>query len=111
MDREVYQKFNQSIYREQLSNGLKVQLLPMEGYHKTYAILTADFGSIDNHFIPYHQHSHLCKVHQCFRSDFVPYTTLPYPVFNTARASVRCLAPLHFLRKTTRPVSYYALFE
>lgn len=55
MDREVYQKFNQSIYREQLSNGLKVQLLPMEGYHKTYAILTADFGSIDNHFIPYHQ--------------------------------------------------------
>ena len=55
MDREVYQKFNQSIYREQLSNGLKVQLLPMEGYHKTYAILTADFGSIDDHFIPYHQ--------------------------------------------------------
>ncbi len=55
MDKQVYQKFNQSIYREQLSNGLKVQLLPMEGYHKTYAILTADFGSIDNHFIPYHQ--------------------------------------------------------
>lgn len=55
MDKQVYQKFNQSIYRERLSNGLKVQLLPMEGYHKTYAILTADFGSIDNHFIPYHQ--------------------------------------------------------
>ncbi|MBB1123857.1 EF-P 5-aminopentanol modification-associated protein YfmH [Limosilactobacillus albertensis] len=55
MDKQVYQKFNQSIYREQLSNGLKVQLLPMEGYHKTYAILTTDFGSIDNHFIPYHQ--------------------------------------------------------
>lgn len=55
MDKQVYQNFNQSIYREQLSNGLKVQLLPMEGYHKTYAILTADFGSIDNHFIPYHQ--------------------------------------------------------
>lgn len=55
MDKQVYQNFNQSIYREQLSNGLKVQLLPMEGYHKTYAILTTDFGSIDNHFIPYHQ--------------------------------------------------------
>lgn len=55
MDKQVYQKFNQSIYRERLSNGLKVQLLPMEGYHKTYAILTTDFGSIDNHFIPYHQ--------------------------------------------------------
>lgn len=55
MDKQVYQKFNQTIYREQLANGLRVQLLPMAGYHKTYAILTTDFGSIDNHFIPYQQ--------------------------------------------------------
>lgn len=55
MDKQAYQKFNQSIYREQLANGLDVQLLPMAGYQKTYAILTTDFGSIDNHFIPYHQ--------------------------------------------------------
>ncbi|WP_076461190.1 EF-P 5-aminopentanol modification-associated protein YfmH [Limosilactobacillus caccae] len=55
MDKQVYQEFNQTIYRQQLANGLKVQLLPMAGYHKTYAILTTDFGSIDNHFIPYQQ--------------------------------------------------------
>ena len=26
------------------------------------------------------RHSHLCKVHDCFRYRFTPYTTLPYPV-------------------------------
>ena len=26
------------------------------------------------------RHSHFHKVHQCFRSDFAPYGTLPYPV-------------------------------
>lgn len=55
MDKQVYQEFSQTIYRKQLVNGLKVQLLPMADYHKTYAILTTDFGSIDNHFVPYHQ--------------------------------------------------------
>ena len=36
----------------------------------------------------------------------------PLPnVSNIARASVEYLAPLNFLRKITRPVSYYALFE
>ena len=35
----------------------------------------------------------------------------PLPNVNIARASVEYLAPLNFLRKTTRPVSYYALFE
>ncbi|CDN41082.1 Putative uncharacterized protein [Paenibacillus sp. P22] len=28
-----------------------------------------------------------------------------------AIASVVCLAPLHFRRRVTRPVSYYALFK
>lgn len=55
MEKQFYQEFDQSLYRQQLANGLKVQLLPMAGFHKTYAILTTDFGSIDNHFIPYHQ--------------------------------------------------------
>lgn len=55
MEKQFYQEFDQSLYRQQLENGLKVQLLPMPGFHKTYAILTTDFGSIDNHFIPYHK--------------------------------------------------------
>ena len=27
------------------------------------------------------RHSHFCTVHRCFRYDFTPYRTLPYPVF------------------------------
>jgi predicted Zn-dependent peptidase len=55
MDKYTYQEFNQSIYRQRLANGLLVQLLPMAGFEKTYATLSTDFGSIDNHFIPYHE--------------------------------------------------------
>ena len=40
------------------------------------------------------------------------YTTLPYPShYCEAIASVVCLAPLHFRRRVTRPVSYFALFK
>lgn len=55
MDRQTYQEFNRTIYRQRLANGLLVQLLPMPGFQKTYATFSTDFGSIDNHFIPYHE--------------------------------------------------------
>ncbi|MDO4902809.1 MAG: pitrilysin family protein [Limosilactobacillus sp.] len=55
MENYLYQEFNRSIYRETLDNGLKVQLMPMKGFNKTYAIMTTDFGSIDNNFRPYQQ--------------------------------------------------------
>ena len=55
MDNYLYQEFNRSIYRKTLENGLKVQLMPMAEFNKTYAIMTTDFGSIDNHFVPYQQ--------------------------------------------------------
>lgn len=53
MKKDVYEEFNQPVYKHQLENGLSLQLVPMTGYHKTYAIFTTDFGSIDNHFVPY----------------------------------------------------------
>lgn len=53
MKKEAYEEFNQAVYRHQLANGLSLQLVPMAGYHKTYATFTTDFGSIDNHFVPY----------------------------------------------------------
>ncbi|MBB1063074.1 EF-P 5-aminopentanol modification-associated protein YfmH [Limosilactobacillus fastidiosus] len=53
MSKEVYEEFNQPIYRQQLANGLTLQMMPMTGYHKTYASYTTDFGSIDNYFVPY----------------------------------------------------------
>lgn len=55
MDNYRYQEFNRSIYRETLANGLKVLLMPMAGFNKTYAIMTSDFGSIDNRFVTYGQ--------------------------------------------------------
>lgn len=53
MENYHYREFNRSVYRETLANGLRVELMPMAEFNKTYAIMTADFGSIDNHFIPY----------------------------------------------------------
>ncbi|PPA80874.1 hypothetical protein C4A75_24175 [Brevibacillus laterosporus] len=35
----------------------------------------------------------------------------PTQSIRTAIASAVCLAPLHFPRRVTRPVSYYALFK
>lgn len=53
MNKEVYDEFNQPVYRQQLPTGLSLQMIPMSGYHKTYTIFTTNFGSIDNHFVPY----------------------------------------------------------
>lgn len=52
MNEQYYQKLNETIYSNQLDNGLLVQVLPKAGFHKTYAILTVDFGSIDRSFVP-----------------------------------------------------------
>ena len=35
----------------------------------------------------------------------------PLPIISDSRASVSCFSPGHFRRRTSRPVSYYALFE
>ena len=53
MENYLYREFNRSVYRETLANGLRVELMPMAGFNKTYAIMTTDFGSVYNHFIPY----------------------------------------------------------
>lgn len=47
MEKRTYAEFNQSLYETTLANGLKVRLIPMAGYHKTYAMLTTDFGAVD----------------------------------------------------------------
>ena len=47
MEKRTYVEFNQSLYETTLANGLKVRLIPMVGYHKTYAMLTTDFGALD----------------------------------------------------------------
>ncbi|KRL04782.1 EF-P 5-aminopentanol modification-associated protein YfmH [Liquorilactobacillus oeni] len=47
-----YPFFNESLFQTDLENGLKVNLLPKRGFHKTYGILSVDFGSNDTSFIP-----------------------------------------------------------
>ena len=58
------------------------------------------------------QHNHLCAVHQALRPTFCPHTTLPYRLScDKPEASAPYLAPIHFRRRTIRPVSYYAFFK
>jgi predicted Zn-dependent peptidase len=45
-----YPHLNETIYHEELSNGLNVYVLPKEGFQKTYATFSTKYGSVDNHF-------------------------------------------------------------
>ncbi|WP_444684208.1 EF-P 5-aminopentanol modification-associated protein YfmH [Alkalicoccus luteus] len=51
MEKISFDQLQEQLYYEKLDNGLDVFLLPKSGFHKTYATLTANYGSIDNHFI------------------------------------------------------------
>lgn len=35
-----------------MANGLQVYLLPKQGFSKTYAVFTTNYGAIDNNFVP-----------------------------------------------------------
>lgn len=52
MEKKEYQQLDETLYTETLPNGLKVTLLPKNEFHKTYALFTTNYGSIDNQFIP-----------------------------------------------------------
>ena len=41
----------------------------------------------------------------------LPACNAPLPIIFDSSASVSCFSPGHFRRRTSRPVSYYALFE
>ncbi|ALS21700.1 MULTISPECIES: EF-P 5-aminopentanol modification-associated protein YfmH [Paenibacillus] len=45
-----YPHVKETLYTEQLPNGLSVFILPKEGFQKTYATFSTKYGSIDNHF-------------------------------------------------------------
>ncbi len=46
-----FQQLQETLYYEKLPNGLDVYVLPKKGFQKTYATLTTNYGSIDNHFV------------------------------------------------------------
>ncbi|WP_214629339.1 EF-P 5-aminopentanol modification-associated protein YfmH [Paenibacillus agaridevorans] len=45
-----YPHVQETLYREVLSNGLEIVVLPKEGFQKTYATFSTKYGSVDNHF-------------------------------------------------------------
>ena len=59
------------------------------------------------------QHIHFSLVQHTSRYTFVPSENAPLPLIVNyePKASVQCLAPLHFRRRIARPVSYYAFFK
>ncbi|MCM3133514.1 insulinase family protein [Paenibacillus polysaccharolyticus] len=45
-----YKKLNETIFFEQLENGLEVYILPKKDFHKTVATLTVNYGSVHKEF-------------------------------------------------------------
>lgn len=52
MNKMEFNQLEETLYHEQLPNGLTVYILPKRGFSKTYATFTTKYGSIDNHFVP-----------------------------------------------------------
>ncbi|OLN22736.1 peptidase M16 [Domibacillus antri] len=52
MNNTVFEQMKETVYHEQLENGLNVYILPKAGFNKTYVTFTTNYGSIDNDFIP-----------------------------------------------------------
>ncbi|CAM3407000.1 MULTISPECIES: pitrilysin family protein [Brevibacillus] len=50
MQTTVFEQVKETVYHETLENGLKVFLVPKQGFSKTYAVFTTRYGSIDSHF-------------------------------------------------------------
>lgn len=52
MEKINYQILQETLYYEEMQNGLKVYLLPKNGFSKTYGLFSTCFGSIDTTFVP-----------------------------------------------------------
>ena len=52
MTKYEYKDIKETIYFEELENGLKVYIVPKADYDKTFGIFTTQYGGLDNKFIP-----------------------------------------------------------
>ena len=52
MNKVTFDQLQETLYHEELPNGLDVYVLPKKGFNKTFATFTTKYGSMDNHFIP-----------------------------------------------------------
>lgn len=55
MEKQDFITLDETVYTEQLSNGLRVVLIPRKTSSKTFGIFTADFGAADLEFVPFDQ--------------------------------------------------------
>lgn len=47
-----FKQLDETLYYQQLSNGLDVYILPKKGFSKTFVTFTTKYGSIDRSFVP-----------------------------------------------------------
>lgn len=52
MERKDYKKYNETVYRKTLDNGLKVILIPKKDFYKTFITFGTSYGGADLSFIP-----------------------------------------------------------
>ncbi|MDG5789011.1 pitrilysin family protein [Evansella sp. AB-P1] len=52
MNKVKFEQLQETLYYEELPNGLQVYVLPKAGFNKTFATFTTKYGSIDNTFTP-----------------------------------------------------------
>lgn len=52
MNKVRFDQLQETLYVDELENGLSVYVLPKKGFNKTFATFTTKYGSIDNHFTP-----------------------------------------------------------
>ena len=71
------------------------------------------FGGEESHlsFRYSYLHSHFSYLQHALQHTFIGLENVHLPIITDSVASVLCLAPLHYQRIATRPVSYYALFK
>ncbi|GAA0298321.1 putative Zn-dependent peptidase [Gracilibacillus halotolerans] len=55
METKLFRQFQETIYSEEMSNGLRVYVIPKKEMAKTYAIFSTKYGSIDQQFVPINQ--------------------------------------------------------
>lgn len=52
MNKLVHESLDETLYTNQLDNGLTVFLLPKPEMAKTYGVFSTNYGSIDQTFVP-----------------------------------------------------------
>lgn len=53
MEKISYKLVNETLYHEKLDNGLNVYFVEKKDFNKTFAILSTNYGALDNRFVPF----------------------------------------------------------